>query len=206
MDSATTYDLKVVLRGISPMVWRRLRLVATTTITDLHHILQIALAWEDIHLHRFHIYGKDYGVSHDGGMSFADNPDQIRLDDFAFRVGERFWYEYDFFAHWMHDIRVEQILPAISTSGPACIGGARAAPPEDCGGAWPFLELRQQYSLPHLLTRFAELMTADPPDREQLLRELPTIAYWLNVDRFHRRRVNQRLAQYAAGNQDWMEK
>ena len=31
------------------------------------------------------------------------------IDDFEFDVGDRFTYEYNFFEHWIHDIRVEAI-------------------------------------------------------------------------------------------------
>lgn len=205
MNAGATYQLKAVLRGISPMIWRRLQLATTTTIADLHHILQIAFTWDDFHLHRFHIHGRDYGVAYPGGMHFRDDPNQVCLGDFSLRVGERFWYEYNFFASWVHNLRIEQIRPAAPPSVPTCIAGARAAPPESCNGPQAFLALRQHYTRPHLLTRFAELMTACPPDREQVLQELPIIAYWLDIDRFPRRRVNQRLAQYAAGDDAWLE-
>jgi hypothetical protein len=41
----TIYRLKVVLLGISPMIWRRLLVSGECTITDLHYILQIAMGW-----------------------------------------------------------------------------------------------------------------------------------------------------------------
>ncbi|MDV5373166.1 hypothetical protein QM092_24800 [Enterobacter hormaechei] len=31
------------------------------------------------------------------------------IDDFAFDAGDRFTYEYNFFEHWLHDVRVEAI-------------------------------------------------------------------------------------------------
>jgi hypothetical protein len=54
----TVYQLKVSLRGISPMIWRRLLVPNTTTIAQLHGILQVAMGWEDVHLHRFRVHGK----------------------------------------------------------------------------------------------------------------------------------------------------
>ncbi|WP_280921580.1 IS1096 element passenger TnpR family protein [Serratia fonticola] len=49
-------------------------------------------------------------VSHTkGGVGFPDNPFRVVIDDFAFDVGDRFTYEYNFFEHWLHDIRVEAI-------------------------------------------------------------------------------------------------
>ena len=57
------YQLKVVLLGISPMIWRRLLVCGDSTIADLHDILQIALGWTDTHLHQFRIQGKKYGMA-----------------------------------------------------------------------------------------------------------------------------------------------
>ena len=129
------YQLKVVLRDVTPLVWRRLLVTSTTTIADLHTIIQIAMGWEDLHLHQFRIYGKTYGVYRDGGMSFADDPHQVTLADFRLRVGERFLYEYDMGDFWQHDIWLERILPAESRRAyPFCHSGAGDCPPEDCGG------------------------------------------------------------------------
>lgn len=47
------YQLKVSLRGISPLIWRRLLVASSTTIAHLHAIFQVAMGWEDVHLHRF---------------------------------------------------------------------------------------------------------------------------------------------------------
>ena len=90
------YQFKVVLRGISPMIWRRLLLRSDHSIADLHYTIQIAMGWSDSHLHRFHIHGKDYGVAHEGGLTFSDDPERVRLGQLGFRLRERFSYEYDF--------------------------------------------------------------------------------------------------------------
>jgi len=129
------YQLKVVLRDVTPLVWRRLLVASTTTIADLHAIIQLAMGWEDLHLHQFLIYGKAYGVYRDGGITFADNPHQVRLADFRLRAGERFRYDYDFGDDWQHDIWLERILPHASTQPyPMCSAGSGDCPPEDCGG------------------------------------------------------------------------
>lgn len=47
------YQLKIVLQGISPMIWRRLLVKSDSTIEDLHYIIQIAMGWEDIHIHYY---------------------------------------------------------------------------------------------------------------------------------------------------------
>lgn len=97
------YQLHVWLRGISPAIWRRILVDSNTTIADLHYILQVAMGWSDVHLHRFRIRGKDYGIGQMGGISFSDDPFQVRLADFQFRINERFPYEYDLGDLWQHE-------------------------------------------------------------------------------------------------------
>ncbi|NJK58561.1 MAG: plasmid pRiA4b ORF-3 family protein [Pleurocapsa sp. SU_5_0] len=38
-----TYQLKIVLLGISPMIWRRIKISSDSTIADLHYIIQTPL-------------------------------------------------------------------------------------------------------------------------------------------------------------------
>ena len=64
------YQFKVVLRGISPMIWRRLLLRSDQSIADLHYVIQIAMGWSDSHLHRFHMHGKDCARA-PGGITFG---------------------------------------------------------------------------------------------------------------------------------------
>ncbi|MGA7879589.1 MAG: hypothetical protein WBL40_10280 [Terrimicrobiaceae bacterium] len=49
--------LRVVLWGVSPLVWRRLLLASDTSIAELHEILKSAFDWSGEHLHRFLIHG-----------------------------------------------------------------------------------------------------------------------------------------------------
>ncbi len=205
-DEPVIYQLRVVLRGISPLIWRRLLVRGDSTLADLHATVQTALGWSDEHLNRFVIHGREYGVSHVGGIGFGDDPRQVRLVDLGLRVGERFLYEYDFTDGWQHDVRVELLLPfEPGQRYPRCIGGRRRVPPEDCGGPWAFLELRQRYSLLNIADRLFELaklrldiggeafVDDHYEDVLQLLR-------WLEIDRFDRRATNRRLAERAVAH------
>jgi hypothetical protein len=44
-SASVIYQLKVVLLGISPMIWHRLLVRGDSTIADLHYIIQIAMGW-----------------------------------------------------------------------------------------------------------------------------------------------------------------
>ncbi len=105
-SESVVYQLRVVLLGISPLIWRRLLVRSDSTIADLHHTFQIAFSWSDFHLHRFLIHGKQYGISSRGGLSFRDDPHRVKLSDFQFRLREKFLYEYDFGDNWQHLIRL----------------------------------------------------------------------------------------------------
>ena len=74
------------LRGVSPLIWRRLLVRSDSTIADLHASFQRVLGWTDEHLNRFVIHGREYGVWHDGGIGFRDNPRHVRLADLGLRV------------------------------------------------------------------------------------------------------------------------
>src|SRR6266852_3765196 len=110
-SEASLYQLRVVLRAVIPLIWRRLLVRSDTTIAHLHSTLQSAFGWTDEHLNRFVVHGREYGVSHDGGIGFGDDPRHIRLADLSLRVRERFLYGYDFTDGWRHDVRVERIRP-----------------------------------------------------------------------------------------------
>jgi hypothetical protein len=142
------YQFHVLLRGINPPVWRRLLIRSDNNIADLHYAIQIAFHWSDFHLHRFLIHGKEYGIGRAGCTGFSTNARQTFLADFHFRDHERFLYEYDFGDLWQHQVRFETSRPVETKKRyPVCIGGGRAAPPEDCGGPEEYMELMDRHLL-----------------------------------------------------------
>src|SRR5437016_1962630 len=91
------YFIKIAIRGVSPMIWRRLRVPGSASLAMLHDCIQIINGWDDSYLNQFRIFGKNYGVYHDGGITFNDNARFVYIDDFD--VGDKFTYEYNFFEH-----------------------------------------------------------------------------------------------------------
>lgn len=74
--------------------------------------------------------------------------------------GQKIGYLYDFGDSWKHTITVENITEEDKAQTyPACIAGARACPPEDCGGVHGYLELmsiRKNKTHPQYKERISE--------------------------------------------------
>lgn len=131
-------QIKVTLDYIEPPIWRRLVVPLTTTLSELHHILQAAMGWTDSHLHQFEIGGLRYGdlemlyQDRFEGDAQAFDASEVRLRDFQFRFddGPSFVYAYDFGDDWRHTVQIEKLLalkPAPKTA--TCIGApARVRP------------------------------------------------------------------------------
>jgi hypothetical protein len=192
------------------MIWRRLLVKSDSTIEDLHYTIQIAMGWQDLHLHYFTIHGKQYGIWQPGGMSFSDRASDVKLAQFGFRPKERFLYEYDLSTSpvkgvwrywWRHQIRVEAIVPERSNQTyPFCTGGKGICPPENSGGAWGFMTAREEYSLLDIL----EVVTSFLEDENYVIdaEEAVKLRNWLLIyeNKLDREQINQRLQQYATGD------
>ena len=200
----SVYQLRVVVRGVSPLIWRRLLVPADTTIAGLHAVLQIAFGWTGTHLHRFVVQGREYGIGYVGGVGFRDDPHLVRLADLGLRPTERFVYDYDFTDGWRLGLRLEQILVMDPDRVyPRCTGGRRAGPPEGCSGPLDFLEQTQPFHVLAAAVRAAEILgmlldDEDVPRFGEHRDELAGLLPLLGVDRFDRRTLNRALAAHAA--------
>ena len=145
-----TYQVRVDLDGAKPPIWRRLLLSSELMLDELHVVLQQAMGWTDTHLHEF-LAGENkmdpFAVHYltqfmldEGAEGVLEN--RVRLDELLTGPKDRLFYWYDFGDDWEHTLVVEKVLPRLGDEPPAvCIGGARACPPEDCGGIWGYHEL-----------------------------------------------------------------
>jgi hypothetical protein len=139
-DSKVVYQLRVSIAWISPEIWRRIVVPESYTFWDLHVAIQDSMGWLDCHLHEFTVPGAGKDRIRIGIPSHEDDPDplpgwEVPIAEHFDRPGRLIWYIYDFGDDWYHQIVLEGILLAdSSTKYPACIAGERACPPEDCGG------------------------------------------------------------------------
>lgn len=132
----SVFQLQITLQEVEAPVWRRVLVPSDARLGELHRILNEVMGWTDSHLHQFKIARQTYGdpeLDEDGHGRFEDER-EVRLDELV-GVKDRFIYEYDFGDGWSHEVVVEKKLPYDERfTYPVCIGGARACPPEDCGG------------------------------------------------------------------------
>ncbi|HET6604135.1 MAG TPA: plasmid pRiA4b ORF-3 family protein [Xanthomonadaceae bacterium] len=145
MTTATKmhYQLKATLNGIRPPIWRRILVPHDITLAALHEVLQIAFGWTDSHLHEFTAGDTLYGQSDPDCGTVRKDEHRARLHRVLTAPGARMTYTYDFGDDWEHTIVLEKVLtPDPQDAGTAfCSAGARACPPEDCGGPWGYEEL-----------------------------------------------------------------
>ena len=138
--------LRVTLDGITPTVWRTAAVSPGITLGKLHRVLQVLFDWTNSHLHYFE-FGKlrfsDEDMSDDSiwpeerlGMPYKG----IVLSQFELEPGDRFSYVYDMGDDWRHEIVVEALQEGPRSVRPRCLGGVRAAPPDDVGGPHGYME------------------------------------------------------------------
>jgi hypothetical protein len=144
---ATVVRLHVSLQGLSPAIWRRLVVPETITLPELHRALQLAMGWEDRHLHEFLFGAARFGMPDEDGLNEGLKDEAgVRLGD-AIRAagGDRFTYVYDFGDDWTHDVVVEAVEPnKEGVRGVVCVAGANCCPPEDVGGPPGYFEFLQE--------------------------------------------------------------
>jgi hypothetical protein len=137
------YRLKITLLGIKPPIWRQVEVPADTNLYLLHNIIQGAMGWTNSHLHQFKHGGLYYGIALQG-MEDHYNEDErkVKLSKLMRKAKDKLKYEYDFGDGWEHELLLEAIVaPDPQAQYPRLLAGARACPPEDCGGVWGYAEM-----------------------------------------------------------------
>lgn len=141
----TIYQLKIVLQGVRPQIWRRVQVPSDIALEELHLVLQAVMGWTNSHLHAFRFGQRRYTMPYEDGvleeLQMEDERD-VCLSELITEPKQTFEYEYDFGDNWQHLVTLEKILSAApDVKYPLCLAGKRACPPEDCGGIWGYADL-----------------------------------------------------------------
>lgn len=165
----TTHDLRVTLLDVSPPVWRRIRVPSAVPLSLLHAIVQIAFGWENRHLHQWRFGDDEIDDQSDAGVTLAE----MAPEDSSF------YYDYDFGDGWEHLVEVLSIDGYDGSRPPLLVvDGARAAPPEDCGGPARYEDLLAALENPsdleyeELLAAYGDRLDPDAFDRDVVNRRL----------------------------------
>ena len=137
------YQLKITLKNIKPPVWRRVEVPANIKLSQLHDVIQTVMGWYDYHLQSFEIGGVEFFANKEDLSEFGGTlTSKAKLNDYLVVEKQKANYTYDFGDDWKHEILLEAIKDAEKgVTYPRCIGGKRNCPPEDCGGAYGYMEL-----------------------------------------------------------------
>jgi hypothetical protein len=149
--SGTALQFTVTLQGITPKIWRRIQVPSGYSFWDLHVAIQDAMGWTDSHLHLFNVKNPSTGKMDQIGIPSDDDSLfdsqclagwEVRIASYFTKKGAGATYEYDFGDDWQHSIVLDAIVESLKVrKRPLCIDGARACPPEDCGGVHGYQEM-----------------------------------------------------------------
>jgi len=115
------YEIRVEIHGIDPPIWRILRVPSQINLFKFHRIIQKSMGWADSHLHEFITNEKPY----------QKLSERLILET-VLSAKKAFLYIYDMGDGWEHEITI--LGEAEGPEQSVCTAGARACPPEDCGG------------------------------------------------------------------------
>jgi hypothetical protein len=140
------YQVKITLLYTDPPVWRRVLVPADLTLARLHDVLQVAMGWQDCHMHEFRAGGQFYGVPNPEERFFDLRPTiddrKVLLSQVIQRPRAKLTYTYDMGDSWEHNVVLEKKLARDpSLRYPVCLAGERSCPPEDCGGIPGYYDL-----------------------------------------------------------------
>lgn len=149
--------LRIELGGIEPLIWRRLAVRTTMTLTDVHRFIQAAMGWLDSHLWHFEADGRRYSMrvpSEPEWNERYEDAGRITLGALLDSGLRRFDYAYDMGDFWEHSVIIEKVSAALpDVRYPQFLGGERRCPPEDCGGPHGYYEFLKSISSKRRQTR-----------------------------------------------------
>ena len=188
--------MRVVVRGVSPLIVRTVEVSGVVMLAGLHEALLVLFDWSGEHLHEFTIRSVDY--SSDWLIDGLDTR-TVTIDSLRLRPGERFVWCYDFTAGWVIDLRVEAVTDRSSAAAVRCVSGRRAGPPEWCGGPGGFYAWEDGHSVSEFLDPVVEVrdgvdVYGQRVDASDAVEHLRAVSRWMLRGRFEKTVVNRALA------------
>ena len=166
--TADTLVLRISLNDIQPEIWRVIEVAGPGTLGDLHGAVVGAMGWDDSHLHSFMVGDTWYSPVYESMETVGDDEESVTISEALPEVGSSIKWLYDWGDGWDHTITVEKTgTMQEGTTYPILHDGARACPPEDCGGAWGYMDI---------------LAMLDDPNYEPQMLERDELMEWVGPD------------------------
>jgi Plasmid pRiA4b ORF-3-like protein len=119
-----------------PSVWRQVAIPEAFNLEQLHRTIQLCFGWLDYHLYQFELGSRRFRPAQ--AETDGEDSGKVGLKELHLKRGARLTYTYDWGDCWEHDCELVQVevlgLEDPFAQLPAVLDGARAGPPEDCGG------------------------------------------------------------------------
>lgn len=137
--------LRVELRDVAPLIWRRILVSNQWTLASLHPYLQWIMGWMDTHAHEYQVgdgrIAPDWWIREIGSdvdeTTYRDER-RVSVARVVAELGEHgeFEYRYDMGDNWRLRMAIESPSTGVIQEPPMplCIAGENAGPPEDVGG------------------------------------------------------------------------
>ena len=85
-----SYQLKITLNHIKPVIWRRFIVDSNIKLPDLHKVIQTVMGWTNSHLHQFVKDKKFYSEPEEDSYSKYIDYRKIRLNQIVTKEMESF--------------------------------------------------------------------------------------------------------------------
>ncbi|MGJ8640806.1 MAG: plasmid pRiA4b ORF-3 family protein [Opitutaceae bacterium] len=136
------YLIRIEMVGVHLPIWREVVIPSDVSLGELSEVIQVAIGWEDEHLHMFLKDGVRFEPMDLVSEESAENSeDDYDLDDLLENVGDSMRYVYDFGDDWMHTVTLKKILPWDDSEIFVCTAGSGTGPLENCGGPMGYQDL-----------------------------------------------------------------
>ena len=137
------FSFRVQLLGVEPPIWRTFLLREAASFQELHVAIQKACGWGDRHLFSFRETAKGpviAGIPHYQSKESIPDATRTKVRSYYSKPGQSCVYQYDFGDCWEHELTLVEMASRSDHDRfiRKLTGGARAFPPEDCGGTWGY--------------------------------------------------------------------
>ena len=150
------YQLKIVLHGSKPLIWRRVLVPDCLNFAQLAMIINESMGWIGKHLCDFEFDELDFRIEDPPEEDESEYEEAVlRAKDTylrqVFAETTKFVYTYDYGDNWLHDVTVEKVVPYYPYKYPQVVKYQGDCPPEDCGGLIGYYqalsEVNEEYNI-----------------------------------------------------------